>query len=388
MRCPTCDKEFPIGTYCPFDGDTLIEDATLLQGLTRGGDPAPRDPLIGVQLDRRYKVEAKIGEGAMGAVYRGIHQAVGGEVAIKVLSVQGTDELHLRERFKREAKVIAKINHPNTVQFIDYGETEDGTPYLVTEFLTGTPLDKGLEAGPLGEIRTVKLIAQVADALTEAHRHGIVHRDIKPANIFITSKGGRGHVKVLDFGIAKLLEPLDKGGGGMALTAAGLALGTPTYMSPEQAFGAPVSPQTDLYSLGVVAYHCLTGHPPFQGSPLKIINQHRNGPRRPFKTLDPPLVVDQRLEAIVMQMLAKDPADRPASAAEVAKVMKALLLEHEVESSGFVMEKEPTAAKPGLPVAWIALAAVALLLLVAAAVFFLQDSAPTVVPLAPPPGPR
>lgn len=320
----------------------------------------------------------------MGTVYRGVHMTVGTDVAIKFLAVKDAAEMRLADRFRREAKVIAKVNHPNTVQFIDYGEAKDGTPYLVTEFLTGTPLDKALEgAYRMGEVRTCKLLLQVAEALVEVQKHGIVHRDIKPANIFITEKGGRGHVKVLDFGIAKLREPIDDTPATMALTPIGFSLGTPTYMSPEQVLGGEVTAQTDIYSLGVVAYHCLTGRAPFEGTPLKIIDAHRGAVPPPFRDLDPPLSVDPRIEAVIMQMLAKDPASRPTCAGLV-KTMKQFLLEHEVESSGIVFERAPVPdSRPasGSVLKWVMLAALIALLAAGIGWAVSRRSAPTTAPL-------
>ncbi|MCK6551741.1 protein kinase [Myxococcota bacterium] len=265
------------------------------------------DPLLGASLDGRYRVLECIGVGGMGRVYRARQEsAIGREVAIKVLDSALPND-PLTRRFETEAKILAELRHPNTLRLVDSGRLADGRLYIVTDLLRGQLLEDLLvERQSLGVAETLRIVAQVADSLAEAHALGIVHRDLKPGNIFLEQVGAQQIVRVLDFGIAKVLhEP--------GLTLPMQIFGTPAYMSPEQATGQPVDARTDIYSLGVIAYECLAGRPPFASEfVMSILRMHvleRPKSLREFPALR---TVDVELATLVETMLAKAPADRPA----------------------------------------------------------------------------
>jgi serine/threonine protein kinase len=284
------------------------------------------DPLIGQTLDGRYEIIEPIGKGSMGIVYRARQLSVERDVAVKVINpetIPVTLSTGAFERFQNEAKIISNLRHPNTVKLYDFGKTEDGRLYLVMELLHGQPLDKLLEQGPLDEKRTLSILRQVADSLSEAHQHGIVHRDLKPANIFVDQVSSQEVVKVLDFGIAKVAaNPLQ--------TATGAVIGTPAYMSPEQAQGEPIDASTDVYCLGILAYHCLSGGLPFRSdTPVGILMKHVNEPPPPLSGIQ----ISPATERLIMRMLSKDPKQRPSTAANVQKALADL-------------DKQPIPAKP------------------------------------------
>lgn len=309
MRCPTCERTFPddIG-FCPHDGGRLVEAPS---GESGG------DPLVGTVLDGRYRVIACIGAGGFGTVYRGRQVTVDLEVAIKVLSAEASQNLEMVRRFENEAKIISQLRHPNTLKLVDFGRAPDRRLYIVTEFLTGSPLDRVLQRRRLDVLRTVRLLGQVCESLAEAHGRGIVHRDLKPANIFVEKVGDQEVGKVLDFGIAKISHQT-------TMTAAGQVMGTPPYMSPEQCRGDEIDPRSDLYSLGIVAYECLSGSVPFNApTPLAILLKHLQEPARPLRSLslDPALNVDPELDELILTMLAKHPDERPHSAGVVRETL-------------------------------------------------------------------
>ncbi len=277
------------------------------------------DPLIGVLLDARYEIERIVGVGGFGRVYRARQLNVDRAVAVKVLSVDASQQSDQVRRFENEARIISRLRHPNTLKLVDSGRTPDGRLYIATEFLSGSPLDIALRARPMDSARVLRLLRQVCSSLAEAHEAGVVHRDLKPANVFVEAVGGEEVVKVLDFGVAKLTQQATE-------TATGTIFGTPTYMSPEQASGEPVDPRSDLYAVGVLAYEMLTGRPPFRGStPMSVLLKHIQEQPTPLSSLvDPPLM--PALEAFVMQLLAKGPDQRPESATAVVELIDELLL--------------------------------------------------------------
>lgn len=310
VRCPTCERTFPedIG-FCPHDGARLVSSETAAY---------PLDPLLGALLDGRFRLETVIGAGGFGVVYRARQVNVDREVAVKVLTADASQNQEIVRRFENEAKIISQLRHPNTLKLVDFGRAPDGRLYIVTEFLTGLPLDKVLAAGRIDCLRTLRMMAQVCDSLTEAHEQGIVHRDLKPGNIFLERVGQQEVVKVLDFGIAKLTAQTTH-------TATGRIFGTPAYMSPEQARGDEIDARSDLYSLGVVAYECLSGMPPFTGSnPMSILLKHLQEPPLPLGERAPPLGLDPEVDALVLAMLSKLADDRPSSASEVRAAIHAL----------------------------------------------------------------
>ena len=263
----------------------------------------------------QYTIEAKIGEGGMGVVYRAHHGMMRRPTAIKLLRPEKAIESNLK-RFEREVQLTARLTHPHTITIFDYGRTPDGVFYYAMELLDGASLDRVVQvAGRLGPARVVHVLYEVAGALVEAHESGLIHRDIKPANIILCRQGGLyDFPKVVDFGLVKDLEPA----GSAALTRADTIAGTPLYIAPE-AITSPesVSPQSDLYSLGAVGYFALTGQHVFQGRTLVEVCSHHlhTKPEPPSKRLDEPLPAD--LEALVLDCLEKDPARRPAGAREL-----------------------------------------------------------------------
>ena len=295
-----------------------------------------RDPLAGRVLDGRYKLLERIGHGGMGSVYRAEQLSVGQLVAVKILRFDALLDPRKLQRFENEARVIAQLRHPSTLKLIDFGHTEEGMAFLVTELLSGRPLSSYLADGPISIERTLHVVAAVADALAEAHDKGITHRDLKPENIFIEEVGHRSVVKVLDFGIAK-------GEDASMHTTTGQVFGTSYYMSPEQARGEPVDARSDLYSLGITAYECLSGKRPFvAGSSAAIMLKHLTTSPPPFDELDPPVHIPPSIEALVMGLLEKKKEDRPATALE---------LRREVERLGLTMSADPFGTGEGDAVA-------------------------------------
>ncbi len=272
------------------------------------------DELIGTCIDDRYEVVKRIGAGGMADVYRARQLSVDRDVAIKVLAGDAARDADLIRRFQVEARIISRLRHPNTLKLIDFGSLPDGRMFLVSEMLEGAPLDVVLKTGPLSVERTLHLLRQAFEALAEAHSAGVVHRDLKPGNLFVEEVEGQEVLKVLDFGIARVLH-------GTAHTVTGKIFGTPSYMSPEQARGETVDAATDLYSMGVVAYHCLAGAQPFTGTtPYSVLLKPVNDPPPPLDVS----VAPAALRGLVMSLLAKTPSDRPASAREVAERLRSL----------------------------------------------------------------
>lgn len=221
----------------------------------------------GVELDGRYRLAEKIGEGGMGAVWRAEHLMLGTPVAVKLLSTHAEQDEASRARFLREAKASATVRGHNVVQLLDFG-VDDTTPYLVMELLEGETLQARLKRlGGLEAVYTGWMLDQIAYAVGKAHRLGIWHRDLKPANVFLEREGRLETPKILDFGLAKLVER--EGVTGITTTSNGMLIGTPFYMSPEQIRGGKkVDHRSDLWSMSVIAYECITGRRPFQSASL------------------------------------------------------------------------------------------------------------------------
>ncbi|MDX9723382.1 MAG: serine/threonine-protein kinase [Myxococcota bacterium] len=298
------------------------------------------DGLIGRVLEGRYEIQELIGEGAMGAVYRGEHTRMRKTVAVKVLHASLTQSDELTERFRREAEAIAKIDHPNVCQAYDSGVAEDGAYYLVMEYLDGMSLADLLHHYRRLPIALgLHIFKQVLAALGRAHAVGIVHRDLKPDNIFLITKDEDPYfVKLVDFGIASLGDaptaqnlgeqakvPIDKR---TRLTKAGMVYGTPQYLSPEQAVGAPIDHRSDLYAAGIVLYEMLCGQPPFDSENIvQVISMHVTRPVPALADVCPEARVPPGLEALLMSLLAKPANERPASANETLGRIEALQLD-------------------------------------------------------------
>ncbi len=287
------------------------------ESLGDGGEDF-QDPLIGTMVDR-FRVEKKIGQGGMGAVYSLLQPAIHKRMALKLLHEQYANRPDIVQRFFGEAKAVNLIGHPNIVDISDFSHLPDGRPFIIMEFLDGVSLEEYLEErGALSVPETLGFLKQICSALGAAHAKGIVHRDIKPENFFITKDHeGNAFLKVLDFGIAKLKDDGNDGSDSMR-TAAGIVLGTPTYMSPEQAEGNTqgADHRTDVYSLGIVLYQMLTGTPPFSGRTFAelIIKHIQSEPPSLTTTRDdlPPA-----WDRLLQKALAKKPGDRYQSMAEL-----------------------------------------------------------------------
>lgn len=260
--------------------------------------------LTGAVLSNRYRLEEQIGSGGMGTVWRATDTLLNRSVAVKLLHPAQMAEPTARERFRTEGRITAGLSHPGIAQVYDYGE-EEGRAYLIMELVVSEPLSQVLrEQGRLSADQTLDFVCQAAKALAAAHARGVVHRDIKPGNLLVAADG---QLKLTDFGIAR-------GDTSVTLTQTGMVMGTAQYISPEQASGRPASGASDLYALGVVAYECLAGTPPFTGdSPVALALAHTRD--------DPPELPDHvpaEIDNLVFSLLQKNPEDRPSSAGEVA----------------------------------------------------------------------
>ncbi len=277
------------------------------------------DPLIGQVLDGRYAIEAQLGEGGLGVVYRATQTRLGRLVAVKVLA-EHARSASLRARFEREARSLATLVHPNIVQIIDFGIADDA-PFLVMELLEGRPLNEAIRAGIELE-RAFEIGRTIVGAVAYAHARRIVHRDLKPANVFL-QRGPDGDEipRVLDFGLAKFL---DQEGDAAMLTNAGAILGTPSYMSPEQASGTPSDTRSDVYSLGIVLYELLAGVRPFRGAPEDLLRMHLFTETPTLESARPGIPYGMELDAILRRATAKAARDRYADAGELLAALDAL----------------------------------------------------------------
>jgi serine/threonine-protein kinase len=256
-------------------------------------------------LAGRYRLEARIAVGGVGDVWRATDLVLGRPVAVKLLRPEYTQHPETLARFEAEARHAASVTHPGIAQVYDYGEAGAAeSPYLVMELVDGPSLAVVLAAGPLEPCYAMDVLAQAAAGLAAAHAAGLVHRDVKPANLLV---GPDNQVKITDFGIAYAA-------GSAPITRTGALVGTPTYLPPERVAGGPATPASDLYSLGVVGYHCLTGQPPFSGMAIEVAIAHQHQALPPL-----PAAVPAGVASLIGELTAKDPAARPASAGEVAR---------------------------------------------------------------------
>jgi serine/threonine-protein kinase len=267
-------------------------------------------PSAGLTFGGRYQLQSRIAIGGMGEVWQATDQVIGRTVAIKILKDEYLGDPAFLERFRTEARHAALVNHEGIANVFDYGE-EDGSAFLVMELVPGEALSSILEReGHLSSDRTLDIVAQTASALQAAHAAGLVHRDIKPGNLLITPEG---RVKITDFGIARVADQVP-------LTATGQVMGTVQYLSPEQASGHPASPATDIYSLGIVAYECVAGRRPFTGESQVAIAMAQINEAPP----ELPSTVPEPVRNLIMASIAKNPSDRPASAAHLARAAQSL----------------------------------------------------------------
>ncbi len=347
MRCPECGGVFVAGRTdanekCPVDGTRLVIA------------PCPStpvlDPFVGRVVDGRYRVEAVLGSGSMGTVYRAKQLNVGREVALKILRHDRSADEAAHARFKQEAELVARLSSPHTVTAFDSGRTPDGEPYLVMELLHGESLGQRLARhGRLEVAESLDTAIQVLRSLSEAHAKGIVHRDLKPDNVYFTQVAGAGGareiVKVLDFGIAKLvgrsaatLEAVE--------TQAGAVFGTPRYMSPEQAQGLPLDARSDLYTLGTILFQMLSGRPLFDDrEAVVVMARHiKSAPAR-LRDLGLPVPIPGELDDLLSDVLAKDPSLRPSTADVFAERLLELYEALLSDSSGMrILRRSPTSS--------------------------------------------
>jgi eukaryotic-like serine/threonine-protein kinase len=284
----------------------------------------PSDSMVGSVLEQRYEIVRKIGQGGMGAVYEATHKLIGKRVAVKVLLDKYAQKDQIVARLEQEARLASSIGHANIIDITDFGQTADGRTFVVMEFLEGESLGALIaRGGRLDPTRAVGIARQVASALGAAHQKGILHRDIKPENVFLLRRGEDDFVKVVDFGISKSLRP-ESGDDSPRLTQTGMVLGTPLYMSPEQARGDDeLDHRIDIYALGVILYEMVTAEVPFRGTNyLNILSQVLADEPPPPAQLNPEVSAD--LEAVILKALEKDRAERYQTMEELAADLAAL----------------------------------------------------------------
>jgi serine/threonine-protein kinase len=284
--------------------------------------PSEGDPYIGATIAGKYRLSDLLGSGVMGRVYRAKQLQTGNEVAIKLINPESAADPQTAARFQQEARATSRLRHPNTIAILDFGQTESGLLYLVTELLHGRTLAEILaEAPTLPPRRVVDLLGQALSALDASHAASIVHRDFKPENCFVTPMpSGAEHVKVLDFGMAKLRGEQDP-----QLTASGSVCGTPDYMSPEQIRGEELDARSDVYAVGVVLYESLTGTRPHVGSMLEVLRRHQQEPAEPPRLKRPDLAIPVPLELVCLRALSKRREDRFRNAEEMRTTLLATL---------------------------------------------------------------
>lgn len=318
--CPICNARFENNVErCPKDGSPTF--------LVRR-----EEDLVGTTIDGRFTLVELLGLGGMGAVYRAHQHSMDRDVALKLMRPETAGDEAAVKRFFREARAASKLNNPHTITVFDFGQTQEGMLYLAMELLRGRSLAKALRdlGGPMEPARAIRIVDQILDSLDEAHANGILHRDLKPDNIFLLdTRGGEDFVKVLDFGIAKVREP-----GGQSLTATGMAFGTPTYMSPEQAQAKELDARSDLYAVGVILFEMLAGKPPFEAeTPLALALKKVQERAPTVYHVNPDVRIPESLERLLARLLDSNVEARPKTASEV----RALLAEAAKDQSAIPM---------------------------------------------------
>jgi eukaryotic-like serine/threonine-protein kinase len=318
LICPKCRTTFssPMLATCYRDGETLVDYERFVADR---GDPL-RNKLIG----GKYQLLERVGQGGMGTIYRATQSGLNRQVAVKILKRELNVDPDTVARFHREAHAMSLLTHANTVRVYDFGQTEDGLLYLVMELLVGELLTTRMEHAQLDVLDALRMTQQILRSLAEAHSKAIVHRDLKPDNVFLVRAEGHGEpaIKVLDFGIAKIVAPdrrVDQ-----FETQAGTVFGTPRYMSPEQAQGGTLDGRSDLYSVGALLYQMLTGRAPFvEDDAVVVMAKHiQERPEPPMK-VRPERPIPPSLDELVMKAMAKDPAERFQEASEFVQALEA-----------------------------------------------------------------
>ena len=317
--CPRCARVLPpgISKVCIYCGTPLaVTPARIATAPPRSA----RDALSGQTVAGRFKIEELIGQGGMGKVYRARHLALDRLVCLKMLKPALLEDPTLVGRFEREAKAASRLNHPNSIQVLDFGKSDvDGSLYIVMELVQGKDLRILLrDEWPLAEERLCKIMAQVLAALGEAHASKVIHRDLKPENVMVEQRRGRpDFVKVLDFGIAKILDSDMPG-----LTRHDVVCGTPQYMAPEQATGSQLDARCDLYAVGVILYQMATGHLPFDGqNSMEVLTKHVNEKPIPPRQRKPDAPISEAMQSLILRALEKEPALRPQTAEEFRELL-------------------------------------------------------------------
>ncbi|MCA9556288.1 MAG: protein kinase, partial [Myxococcales bacterium] len=297
-------------SHCPRDGAPL--------------EPFGVDPMVGQVLEERYLITGLVGEGAMGRVYAAQHTRLGGRrFAVKMLFGDLSAQDNMRTRFAREAETASRMEHPNVVSVVDFGETAGGLLFLVMEYLEGHGLESLVRMqGALPQDRVIRLGRDIARGLAHAHARGLVHRDLKPENVVVVRDRDVEVPKIVDFGVAIVTTETDG-----RVTRAGMVVGTPAFMSPEQATACDVDARSDLYSLGMLMYFLAAGRPAFLGSAGEILQQVVQSVPPSIYSVSPNADVGPGLEAVIMRLLQKHPVDRFQSAEEVIETLDRLALD-------------------------------------------------------------
>jgi serine/threonine-protein kinase len=322
LEHPASERSGFVNNVCGDDPEVLADVVSLLDAFEEQLEAAPeaKNSVVGTIIDGKYRIDALLGRGGMGAVYRGTHLKLQRPVALKFMREDTDIDRGDRERFEREARVVARLKHPNIVTIHDFGVSDSGRRYIVMEYLAGRTLRSFIEPGVgMEPVQAAAIASKVCQALRAAHAAGVVHRDLKPENIVLEpSADGELLVKVLDFGLAKLQTPLDSERA--SLTGSNVVVGTPAYMSPEQCHNDAIDARSDIYALGCVLYEMVTGRAPFTDtSPLKIMAKHASEvPVAPSRLrIDLPT----ELEIVILRAMAKDKKDRFQTAAEFADAL-------------------------------------------------------------------
>jgi tRNA A-37 threonylcarbamoyl transferase component Bud32 len=358
-----------------------------------GGAPAEGaerfDPLVGTVLAERYAIVRRIGEGGMGAVYEARHAIIGKRVAVKVLLEKFLENQELVARLLQEARLASSIGHENIVDVTDYGTTSDGRAFVVMEFLDGEALAQlVMRDAPLPVERSLGILRQVCSALSAAHAKGIVHRDVKPENIYLVRRGEVDFVKVVDFGVSKAVQSREDGGADLQrLTRTGTVLGTPLYMSPEQARGGDdVDHRADIWSAGLMLYECLTGEVPFRANNyLGVISQVLTQETVSPSQLRPELGIPAAVDRVVMRALEKDRDKRYQQMAEFEHDLERLLAGDSTVALRDAAEPAPMLARHRLRWPLAALGVLALGAAIAVALAGGGEPQPAEAPVAPAP---